>query len=1323
MKNQKVKFILLSIFLSLFYFNGQSQQTTLKFIGSANKFSLAGIGDIQGTKGDNAKLAYWAIANTTNFDTKVYLKFLKSGKAGVIVREANTTNNLQGGRPCYFLYINKSNSTLRFDSRIAYNTAITNISTVALSVTQGVWLSLKKEGDKLTARYSYDAETSTNITWTNVLVNATAFANYSDYIRGVVVASGSTVNQNGAIFSNWKESSAPIALSSPTIASSIVPLIVGANAILSATGCIYTLDWYKNNSYVTSTSTLTVGNAVLNDIYSAKCRNVDVLSGFSNEIIVNNVVILSNNTTNFVPDLPINAYDKWNYFDPNDIPDFTTAKSVDIKTKQYLPNKWFIWHAPYMNLFGSNSLDRLTKMVAKGVTAWNISKLPAYNFTLSNIITPERIVSESGGLGKKQNDGLWDEEKSYGAFINWAKGGVTNASNFGVNAIGGKYGQFLTISDYENYYTNLTTQEASNYHTVALNSMANITVGRVGFQYGLGLNTLGYYTSNLYNGSNNVWALAANAPTDFIGLSSASNSRIVGVNEITYAYETFLAEGYQVKDQSNTDWFKIKHFGRELNNEYGSIATTNAQHWATNIGVGTETAYNLHKTFAGGAGQDLIVQLKPGNETDNGFHYDTRYGRTRYGNYVARYGVTQQGFVYNDDGTVKSTFDYLEQTNSEYIPNFIAEGQIELAYFSGAKGVNWWSSDFTDVAIPKPIAGNPRRGAKYNDVNYGNRDLSCYIYTLKALWRLNQKVTLSNGKQYSFAEICDGTEIYLNQNTPVIYPTINTTNDNSVITATPNTTNVVSKLRALDWQILRHSPVRAVVNTKLNVVFVIAFQAYGVEDSQVTFRLTDYGADITDLINLDANKIIIKAYPLTGGKIVEGGIVSAPTITSSPSPPVAGTNTTFTANGCNGTVKWFIVGGDGELSSNNVLTVSYPVVNTTYYATCTVNNVSSSGSNNITVANAPTVTGNLSIIEPVKDPLYFSDGHTADYYDLNNRVPAHTPAIHKSSTRTVTDYAGKTLSGITMKTDYDKSNDIVWMSNNKIKIGINLLRGGQIAWASLIDATNNLVYNGYDGGFQITMDMYQKKDGYTQNGKTSRANFDPNSKITSYNTTMGGDFNNNSQSLISYGRVGDSYIVKYRPIFYTLDCEWSEVYVTVKYTLDGYSVKCEYTYDSFRHDTQFDGGGFDSGDVPACFIVNTLNHYKTYVGTNPFNNDSNVESGTLPIENYGQGILGRNSSERWALVYNPTTDESIGIYIPRTGGQQFQLKQLEVYSGQSAGTEFKGGFTYFGSDQRLLGVTETTADRTNLKKTFNAYLIIGERPERIRSEAVRFNAQ
>ena len=292
---------------------------------------------------------------------------------------------------------------------------------------------------------------------------------------------------------------------------------------------------------------------------------------------------------------------------------------------------------------------------------------------------------------------------------------------------------------------------------------------------------------------------------------------------------------------------------------------------------------------------------------------------------------------------------------------------------------------------------------------------------------------------------------------------------------------------------------------------------------------------------------------------------------------------------------------------------------------------------------------------------------------------------------------------------------MVWLTNNKIKIGINLKRGGQLAWASLIDATTNLVYNGYDGGFQVTLDAYQRKDGYTQGGEVAGSAIP--GMPTSYNVTQGGDYANHAVSLIDYHSIPNGYYVKIRPIHYPLTAKFSETYIEAWYTIIRQSVKIQYRYTSFRTDGQWNGGGFDGAGAPACFIVNTLNRYKTYTGNTPWT-FSPSNGGVLPIVNLGGATVGSQATEYWGMVYNQQRPEScIGVYNDANGGSStyFVFKQQEVYPGNGPGSEFNGGFTFFQPFTDF-----NISNRGSYVKDLTAYLMLGTEYE-IRAEAYRIS--
>ncbi len=440
---------------------------------------------------------------------------------------------------------------------------------------------------------------------------------------------------------------------------------------------------------------------------------------------------------------------------------------------------------------------------------------------------------------------------------------------------------------------------------------------------------------------------------------------------------------------------------------------------------------------------------------------------------------------------------------------------------------------------------------------------------------------------------------------------------------------------------------------------------------------------VNNVISASSNAITVEsATPVA---------VTPPVLDSSPVNVIENVSVTFTASGT-GVISWYKNGVSLNISGTNY-TESQPVKGDVYTIKRSVNNAISVASNSISVQASVSTIG-VSIIEPNKPAYYFSDGHPPSYYDGNINLPV----IFTNQPR------------------YDPVNDMVWLTNDKIKIGINLKRGGQLAWASLINATTNLVYNGYDGGFQVTLDAYQKKDGYSQGGEVSGSG--QPGMPTSYNVIQGGDFLNHAATLIDYHAIPNGYYVKMRPIHYPLSAKLSDTYIEATYTIIGRSVKIDYRYTSFRTDGQWDGAGFDGAGAPSCFIVNTLNKYKTYAGNTPWS-FLPTQGGNLPIINMGQNTAEAHTTEHWGMVYDDQKPNSgIGVYsaTSNTGNTTyFVFKQIEVYPGNGPGTEFNSGATFF---QPF--VDFSIPNRGNYVKDITSYLMIGSESE-IRKEVYKFS--
>ena len=108
---------------------------------------------------------------------------------------------------------------------------------------------------------------------------------------------------------------------------------------------------------------------------------------------------------------------------------------------------------------------------------------------------------------------------------------------------------------------------------------------------------------------------------------------------------------------------------------------------------------------------------------------------------------------------------------------------------------------------------------------------------------------------------------------------------------------------------------------------------------------------------------------------VSSCVVPAPVVSSNPNPVVAGQSTTFTATGCSGTISWYKNGVLISGANNSTYGPIIPAEGDKYTSKCTVNNIDSPSSNEITVPPAtPTVTPNPNPVIPGQSATYTVTG-------------------------------------------------------------------------------------------------------------------------------------------------------------------------------------------------------------------------------------------------------------------------------------------------------------------------------------------------------------
>lgn len=535
---------------------------------------------------------------------------------------------------------------------------------------------------------------------------------------------------------------------------------------------------------------------------------------------------------NEIPDLTISAETYWNHFNPDKIPDIILPFRLDNITNKYIPNKWLFFNS-YQGLskFGLNSSEQLTKIFKKGFTHIAVGSLPIYEPNLENFVDGDRIIGYSST--DSNDDSLLN-------FKNYIKNSFNFAESYKVTKTDDKYNLFANLIQYNGRLTSTNSQDLTNYLVTGHYSAIENTNGRFGYSNLSYANTGGYITSDTYSQGNLLAFINYSDNTVELNYKNKtlkdSPKLLVGSIQ-TYYYETLLPQNYQVKDQNDTNWFTINHFGGEATNLVGVGQTPNSEHWASQIAGNVQNLYSRAKVF----GQDVIITVKPTCDRGDTYLHSEPLSIFHNGKYIKEWGRYSNTLL-----NILTNQSYVSNFETESISKFVAEGQIILSYFAGARGINFNSNYLTKDLIPRIKTSNLKQGTQYNNLTSGNQDYEPYNYTMKAMWRLSQKISVTPTTTYSFFDICDGNEIYLNNETEVSY-------DGGI--------NFI-KQRALDWQINQKSPILAIVNLEKNIISICALQAYGVEQNSAIVRYNKNGKNFQHSISIPTNKVSIYMFDL-----------------------------------------------------------------------------------------------------------------------------------------------------------------------------------------------------------------------------------------------------------------------------------------------------------------------------------------------------------------------------------------------------------------------------------------------------------------------------
>jgi hypothetical protein len=313
-------------------------------------------------------------------------------------------------------------------------------------------------------------------------------------------------------------------------------------------------------------------------------------------------------------------------------------------------------------------------------------------------------------------------------------------------------------------------------------------------------------------------AQANNFPASLVGKSLKTLSPRMRCKFEYYLFlEAILPEGTRLLNKQNTnltDWG-----GNDI-----SILT--------HFSVGNPSYFHAFAHCAAGLGcqrphlngKSLMLQANHFNIAGNGYFYEDLQ-------------------LPNQPQTtiIKQAYDGLGRYAA---PNYIVQGQIFIAIFSGAIYYQWEANGLiTEEPRSTGEQINPHPSPSYRDY----RGVGAQAVAFRRLAAVKAKVGNVN---VSIADLLDGNQIYECEKVQVDY--LNVSNFSGTRQVNP-----------LDWIEFKLTPVMTIVNEVKGFIAIWACQAYGVEQSQLDVSYTKNGFNFKKRIQVPAGQNKLYIFSLT----------------------------------------------------------------------------------------------------------------------------------------------------------------------------------------------------------------------------------------------------------------------------------------------------------------------------------------------------------------------------------------------------------------------------------------------------------------------------
>jgi len=215
--------------------------------------------------------------------------------------------------------------------------------------------------------------------------------------------------------------------------------------------------------------------------------------------------------------------------------------------------------------------------------------------------------------------------------------------------------------------------------------------------------------------------------------------------------------------------------------------------------------------------------------------------------------------------------------------------------------------------------------------------------------------------------------------------------------------------------------------------------------------------------------------------------------------------------------------------------------------------------------------------------------------------------------------------------------NIIYIQNDDIKLGVNLDLGGSITYLSKSDTDENMI-NNYDWGRQIQMSFYSGPNPYIPESGQK-----PNEKwaFLGWNPIQSGDVGGYKSKVVDYYHGEDSIYVKSIPMQWPLSNVPGECFFESSIKIKDNIVKVNNRITNNRKDkTQYPAR---SQELPAVYVNAPYHRLVTYKGNKPFEYEPVSE---IPQKSETEPVWSRwQATENWVAHLNDD-DYGLGIYTP-----------------------------------------------------------------------------